>query len=120
MPSADYEWAVALPATSQAAGLTSVDAHGEVDIVRGATPVADFRRLELPAAAVASDRFDDGAALFDVVRERGLEGVVAKRLDSLYLPSERGWVKAKNRETWWRYELEGALTATRQSASFGE
>ena len=57
---------------------------------------------------------------FDVVRERGLEGVVAKRLDSRYVPGERGWVKTKNRETWWRYELEregvAREKATRQLA----
>ena len=53
-----------------------------------------------------SDRFDDGAALFYVVREGGLEGVVAKRLDSRYVPGERGWVKQKDRETWSRYEVE--------------
>src|SRR4051812_13239698 len=41
-----------------------------------------------------------------VVVERGLEDVVAKRLDSRYFPGEHGWVKQKNRETWWRYELE--------------
>ena len=41
-----------------------------------------------------------------VVCERALEGVVAKRLDGRYLPGERAWVKTKNRETWWRYELE--------------
>jgi bifunctional non-homologous end joining protein LigD len=73
-------------------------------------PYSERRRLleqvALPPAAVVSDRFDDGAALFDVVRERGLEGVVAKRLDGRYLPGERAWVKTKNRETWWRYELE--------------
>jgi len=45
----------------------------------------------------------------------GVEGsemnLVAKRRESRYLPGERGWVKTKNRETWWRYELE------RESAS---
>ena len=56
--------------------------------------------------AVVSDRFDDGAALFEVVQERALEGVVAKKLDSRYLPGERGRVKTKNRETWWRYQVE--------------
>src|SRR4051794_33469759 len=67
---------------------------------------AKLEWLRLPGdVALVADRFDDGAALWDVVRERGLEGVVAKRLDSRYLPGERGWVKTKNRETWWRYEL---------------
>jgi hypothetical protein len=71
--------------------------------------------------ALTSDRFDDGAALFDVVQERGLEGVVAKRLGSRYRPGERGWVKTKNRETWWRYELErdGAIEhGPRHACSF--
>jgi bifunctional non-homologous end joining protein LigD len=85
-------------------------------------PYSERRRLleqlDLPAAAVVSDRFDDGGALFDVVCERGLEGVVAKRLDSRYAPGERGWVKAKNRETWWRYELEReSFSSSRSSAS---
>jgi bifunctional non-homologous end joining protein LigD len=65
-----------------------------------------LEQLDLPPVAVVSDCFDDGGALFDVVRERGLEGVVAKRLDGRYVPGERVWVKVKNRETWWRYERE--------------
>jgi bifunctional non-homologous end joining protein LigD len=76
-----------------------------------ALPYSERRRLleqvGLPSdVAVVSDRFDDGPALWEVVCERGLEGVVAKRLDGRYLPGERVWVKTKNRETWWRYELE--------------
>jgi bifunctional non-homologous end joining protein LigD len=41
----------------------------------------------------------DGEALFGVVRERGLEGVVAKRVDSVYRPGRRttDWVKVQNR-----------------------
>jgi bifunctional non-homologous end joining protein LigD len=49
--------------------------------------------------------FDDGEAVFTVAQERGLEGVVAKRLRGSYRPGERGWVKIKNRE-YWRYALE--------------
>jgi hypothetical protein len=30
----------------------------------------------------------------------------AYRLDGRNTPGERGWVKTKDRETWWRYELE--------------
>jgi hypothetical protein len=30
---------------------------------------------------------------------------VANRLDSHYVPGERGWVKTKNREKWRRHEL---------------
>ena len=39
----------------------------------------------------------DGAAMFAATREQGLEGLVAKRLDSRYLPGKRsGWAKLKN------------------------
>lgn len=42
---------------------------------------------------------DDGQALFDAATERGLEGVVAKRTDSRYVPGgrTREWVKVKVR-----------------------
>jgi ATP-dependent DNA ligase len=58
------------------------------------------------------DWFDDGEALFTVVVDQGLEGVVAKRQSSPYRPGERGWIKTKNRE-YWRYpqELETARRA---------
>lgn len=41
---------------------------------------------------------DDGAALLASTREQGLEGVVAKRRDSTYVPGRRSehWVKVKN------------------------
>jgi bifunctional non-homologous end joining protein LigD len=44
-----------------------------------------------------SESFDDGDALFLVARERGLEGVVAKRVDSLYKAGRRtrDWLKVK-------------------------
>lgn len=35
----------------------------------------------------------------------GLEGVVAKRIDSTYGPSNRGWIKTKN-PNYWRREME--------------
>jgi DNA ligase D-like protein (predicted ligase)/DNA ligase D-like protein (predicted 3'-phosphoesterase) len=40
----------------------------------------------------------DGAGLLAATRERGLEGIVAKRLDSRYTPGKRGgaWLKVKN------------------------
>jgi bifunctional non-homologous end joining protein LigD len=40
----------------------------------------------------------DGAALLEASRGQGLEGVVAKRLDSLYEPGRRSrsWIKVKN------------------------
>ena len=41
----------------------------------------------------------DGAALLQATREQGLEGVIAKRLDSPYEPGRRSgaWIKVKNR-----------------------
>jgi SAM-dependent methyltransferase len=56
MPNADYDWAVALPATFQAAGLTAVEACGEVDFMRGGSPVAEFWRLTVEAV---SERMPD-------------------------------------------------------------
>jgi ATP-dependent DNA ligase len=43
--------------------------------------------------------FEDGEALFDAVCERGMDGVVAKRLRAQYRPGERGWIKTKNKMT---------------------
>jgi bifunctional non-homologous end joining protein LigD len=64
-----------------------------------------------------SATFDDAEALWTVVEEHGLEGVVAKRLRSTYRPGERGWVKVKNR-AYWRYELEreAAMKRPRRTA----
>ena len=52
-----------------------------------------------------ADAYQDGEALWRRVCERGLEGVVAKRLSGSYQPGRRGWVKVKNTE-YWRYPLE--------------
>jgi bifunctional non-homologous end joining protein LigD len=59
--------------------------------------------------------FDDGAALWEPVCEHELEGVVAKRRSGRYLPSDRGWVKTKNRAYWrWQMEREGAVQRPRE------
>ncbi len=56
--------------------------------------------LELggPAWQTPAYHRQDGAALLDATRDQGLEGVVAKRLDSQYEPGRRssGWIKVKN------------------------
>lgn len=46
-----------------------------------------------------SEQHDDGAALADATRAAGLEGVVSKRRDSLYVPGGRtdAWVKVPHR-----------------------
>jgi bifunctional non-homologous end joining protein LigD len=55
--------------------------------------------FEGPSWQAPRHHVGDGAALFDAVRERGLEGVVAKRLGSVYRPGRRSpdWVKVQNR-----------------------
>jgi bifunctional non-homologous end joining protein LigD len=42
-----------------------------------------------------SDHFDDGLALFQHIKDIGLEGIVAKQKDSRYLPNDRSkkWLK---------------------------
>jgi bifunctional non-homologous end joining protein LigD len=52
-----------------------------------------------PSWQAPAHRVGGGDALFGAVRERGLEGVVAKRLGSAYRPGRRtgDWVKVQNR-----------------------
>jgi bifunctional non-homologous end joining protein LigD len=54
--------------------------------------------LEGPAWRAPAYHRGEGGALLDATRELGIEGVVAKRLDSTYAPGQRssGWVKVKN------------------------
>src|SRR5680860_168905 len=67
-------------------------------------PYADRRMvlaemgLEGPAWRAPAHREGDGAALLAATAEQGLEGVVAKRLDSTYEPGRRSsaWIKVKN------------------------
>src|SRR2546425_11639836 len=42
-----------------------------------------------------------GVALFEAAREQGIEGIIAKRLDSIYQPGARSpaWVKVKAMRT---------------------
>jgi DNA ligase D-like protein (predicted ligase)/DNA ligase D-like protein (predicted polymerase)/DNA ligase D-like protein (predicted 3'-phosphoesterase) len=44
---------------------------------------------------------EEGAAFLDAVKEMGLEGIMAKRRDSVYLPGKRSdsWLKIKTRQT---------------------
>ena len=58
----------------------------------------DELELDGPAWKTPSYREGDGEAFLAASRERGLEGLVAKRLDSPYRPGRRSpaWVKVKN------------------------
>jgi len=54
--------------------------------------------LEGPNWQTPSYHRGEGRSLLDLTKERGLEGLVAKRLDSRYLPGRRtrAWLKVKN------------------------
>jgi bifunctional non-homologous end joining protein LigD len=68
-------------------------------------PYLDRRRLLADLVGeggpwlVPEHRTSDGAALLEAAKVRGLEGVMAKRVDSPYLPGKRSpaWVKVKVR-----------------------
>lgn len=76
---------------------------------------ATLERLDLPDHVSLSPVYDDGEALWQVTREHGLEGVVAKRRTSRYRPGVRSpdWVKKAHRRTraalvcGWRPESTG-------------
>jgi bifunctional non-homologous end joining protein LigD len=56
------------------------------------------RQLAGPTWQAPAHHVGDGAALLELTRAQELEGVIAKRLDSPYLPGKRtsAWVKVKN------------------------
>jgi ATP-dependent DNA ligase len=61
-----------------------------------------------------AETFDDGEALFAVVVQQGLEGIVAKSLSGVYRPGERDWLKIKNR-AYWRFGQERELGQKRRA-----
>ena len=60
--------------------------------------VLEALELEGPAWRVPAYHRGEGSALLAATRDLGIEGIVAKRLDSTYEPGRRssGWVKVKN------------------------
>ena len=60
--------------------------------------VLEALELEGPAWRTPAYHHGEGTALLKATRELGIEGVVAKRLDSPYEPGRRtsGWIKVKN------------------------
>jgi ATP-dependent DNA ligase len=79
------------------------------------------RRLRLEALPLGgpsvqvAETADDGAALFEAVCAQGLEGIVCKRLDELYRPGLRRWVKVKN-PGYWRRAAERESLGRRRGA----
>jgi bifunctional non-homologous end joining protein LigD len=63
--------------------------------------LADGPPLGGGARWLVPPRFDDGPATLEAARELALEGVVAKRLDSVYRPGLRSpdWIKVKHEHT---------------------
>lgn len=85
---------------------------------------AVLESIELPSPFVLADQVvGEGRALFSAVVDRDLEGIVAKRLDSIYEPGRRSdrWLKIVNRRsmravvggyspgTGWREQTFGSL-----------
>lgn len=96
-----------------------VPVHAGKDVT--AAPLTERRALlddlDLPACAIRSQVFADGAALVEVTRDKGIEGVVAKRDSSPYRPGVRSpdWVKLAHRRT--RTALVGGWRPDATSAS---
>ena len=87
------------PATYVAFDVLHLNGHSTLEL-----SYEDRRKLleQLPLDAdslrVPAAHFGDGAALLDLTRERGLEGLLAKRVDCGYAPGtrSRAWIKVKN------------------------
>jgi bifunctional non-homologous end joining protein LigD len=68
-----------------------------------------------------SETFDDGQALLDAAKQQQLEGIIAKRLDSRYLPGKRtrDWLKVKTHSEQ-EFVVAGYTKGTgRRATSFG-
>jgi bifunctional non-homologous end joining protein LigD len=91
----------ALPATFIAFDLLYIDGHSLLDM-----PYEERRdkleELDLngPHWRTPPSYRGEGAPLLEATKEQGLEGVVAKRLDSPYCPGQRSrcWIKVKNKQ----------------------
>jgi DNA ligase D-like protein (predicted ligase)/DNA ligase D-like protein (predicted polymerase)/DNA ligase D-like protein (predicted 3'-phosphoesterase) len=61
--------------------------------------LADTIRAETPYRV--SEHVEDGQSLFDAAKLHGLEGIMAKKKDSKYMPGKRSdcWIKVKVRQT---------------------
>jgi bifunctional non-homologous end joining protein LigD len=87
------------PVTYLIFDLLYLDGHSLMDL-----PYTDRRErleeLELQGTNWQTPRYHrgDGSGLLNLTRRQGLEGLVAKRLDSRYLPGRRtrAWLKVKN------------------------
>jgi len=86
------------PATYQVFDLLYLNGHTTMGLTyRERRRLLEALELAGPAWATPAYHLGDGHALLDVVRSQGLEGLVAKRLDSQYLSGKRtpAWLKIK-------------------------
>jgi bifunctional non-homologous end joining protein LigD len=90
------------PATYVAIDLLHVDGRSLIELSYDERREAlDELGLEGEGVLAPSNHRGDGRALLELTRDRGLEGLVAKRLDSTYQPGRRSraWIKVKNVRT---------------------
>jgi bifunctional non-homologous end joining protein LigD len=91
--------AEAVPATLVVFDLLHFDRHSLLDLSYDERRAA-LEKLHLDSPGIITThvfRDADGAAVFEAVRQRGLEGLMAKRRSSPYLPGRRSgnWLKVK-------------------------
>jgi bifunctional non-homologous end joining protein LigD len=87
------------PVTYVAFDLLYLDGHSTLSLsYEDRRELLERLELEGPAWRAPAYHRGEGSALLKATRELGIEGVVAKRLDSPYEPGRRssGWVKVKN------------------------
>jgi bifunctional non-homologous end joining protein LigD len=86
------------PLVFYAFDLLELDGEPRVDLPLSERKAQLQKLLDKRVTTVAfSEDFDDGDALFEVAQAQGLEGVIAKRLDSTYKQGKRtrDWLKVK-------------------------
>jgi bifunctional non-homologous end joining protein LigD len=77
-------------------------------------------QLEANPRVKMIEAFDDGAALWQAIVEQGMEGLIAKKRSSRYLPGDRGgWIKVKNRN-YWRHGQELELVRRQRSRALAQ
>jgi bifunctional non-homologous end joining protein LigD len=88
-----------IPVTYAIFDLLYLDGHPTIELpYRQRRELLEGLRLKGQAWQVPAQRESGGVELLAATAEQGLEGVIAKRLDSPYRPGERSheWVKIKN------------------------
>jgi bifunctional non-homologous end joining protein LigD len=87
------------PVTYVAFDLLYLDGHSTLALTyEQRRELLEALELEGPAWRAPAYHRGEGSALLEATRELGIEGIVAKRLDSTYDPGRRssGWLKIKN------------------------